>query len=184
MPRRRGRVERRRLHALVLDAPETTLRAVERLRREGYALDDVHTPFPVHGMAEAVGAPPTRVSTATLAGAVAGLSLAMGFQAWSSLASWPLNIGGKSYLALPALVPVAFELTVLFAAFATVLALAVRSRLAPRGLMPSSQPVASVMDDRFVVVVREEDASFDAKAFRDLAGSLGVEEVIEGWKVF
>jgi len=180
----RSEPERLRLHALVLDAPEKALAAVSRLRREGYVLDDVHTPFPVHGLAEAMGAPPTRVSTATLAGAVLGLSLAMGFQAWSSLSSWPLDIGGKSYLALPALVPVGFELTVLFAAFATVAALVVRSRLAPRGVTPPSQPALRATDDRFVVVVREEDARFDAKAFRALAASVGVEEVIEGWKVF
>ena len=183
MPSSREGLDRQRLHALVLDAPEKTLEAVKRLRREGYVLEDVHTPFPVHGMAEAMGAPPTRVSGATLGGAVLGLAVAMGFQAWSSLASWPLDIGGKSYLALPALVPVGFELTVLLAAFATVAALMVRSRLAPRGASPSSQPSLRATDDRFVVVVREEDARFDLKAFRELTSSVGVEEVLEGWKV-
>lgn len=184
MSRARSRPERSRLHALVLDDPERTLDAVRHLRGAGYAIDDVHTPFAVHGMAEAMGAPPTRISSATLAGAVLGLAVALGFQAWTSLVDWPLNIGGKSYLALPALVPVTFELSVLFAAFATVIGLLVRGRLAPRGKAPSSQPDLDVTDDRFVVVVREEDAGFDVEAFRAAARRLGVSRVEEGWKVF
>jgi hypothetical protein len=182
MPSRRP--ERSRLHALVLRDPERTLQAVRRLRLDGYGIDDVHTPFPVHGMAEAMGIPPTRISTATLVGAAAGLTLGLGLQAWTSVVDWPLDIGGKSYLALPALMPVTFELSVLFAAFATVIGLLVRSRLRPRGEHPPSQPGAGVADDRFVIVIREEDAGFDAAALRGAAARIGVEELIEGWKVF
>lgn len=181
-PERSG--ERTRLHALVLHDPEKTLRVLRRLRSEGYAIDDVHSPFPVHGMAEAMGLAPSRVSTATLAGASFGLLFAFGLQAWTSVVDWPLNIGGKSYLALPALVPVLFELSVLCAAFATVAALVGRSRLRPRGMAPPSQPGANVTDDRFVIVIREDDARFDPVAFRTTATLAGADELIEGWKVF
>lgn len=176
--------ERSRLHALILHDPERTVSAVRHLRAEGYAVDDVHTPFPVHGLAEAMGIPPSRVSTATLAGASFGLLFAFALQAWTSVVDWPLNIGGKSYLALPALVPVLFELSVLCAAFATVIALVARSGLRPRANAPSSQPHGAVTDDRFVIVLREADARFDAKAFREAAARVGVDEIVEGWKVF
>ena len=114
---------------------------------------------------------------------VFGVSLGLGFQAWSSVVDWPLNIGGKSYLALPALVPVTFELGVLLAAFATVTALVIWSRLRPRGKTPDSQPLAGASDDRFVILVREDDAGFDPVAFRAATHRLGIEDVIEGWKV-
>lgn len=175
--------ERYRLHALVLDDPDRAVDAVTALKREGYAIADVHTPFPVHGIAEAMGLEPTRISYATLAGATFGVLIGLGFQAWSSVVDWPLNIGGKSYLALPALVPVTFELGVLLAAFATVTALLIWSRLRPRGTTPSTQPHVRASDDRFVILVREDDAGFDPEAFRSTARGLGVEELIEGWKV-
>jgi hypothetical protein len=175
--------DRYRVHALVLGDPDRTVDAVRQLVRKGYTVADVHTPFPVHGITEAMGLAPTRISYATLAGAGAGVALALGFQAWSSVVDWPLNIGGKSYLALPALVPVTFELGVLLAAFATVGALVAWSRLRPRGRTPESQPHAAASDDRFVVLVRETDAGFDPEAFRRTAGDLGVDELIEGWQV-
>lgn len=175
--------DRYRLHALVLGDPEQTVHAVKRLKDEGYTVADVHSPFPVHGLAEAMGLPPTRIGYATLAGGAFGALFGLGFQAWTSVVDWPLNIGGKSYLALPALVPVTFELGVLLAAFATVLALLVWSRLRPRGSTPATQPHAGASDDRFVILVREGDASFDPDAFRDMVSRLDVDEWVEGWKV-
>lgn len=175
--------ERYRLHALILSEPESTLEAVRTLRDNGYTISDVHTPFPVHGLPEAMGLPPTRISRATLLGAVVGVSVGLGFQAWSHVISWPLNIGGKSNSALPALVPVTFELGILLAAFATVIGLMLWAGLLPLGRTPDTQPHERVTDDRFVVLVREEDASFDPKAFRDTTKALSIDEVIESWKV-
>lgn len=183
MPDRAQGHERYRLHALVLGDPDETVDAVKRLRLEGYTVADVHTPFPVHGIAEAMGLAPTRLAYATLAGAAVGVTLGLGFQAWTSVVSWPMNIGGKSYLALPALIPVTFELGILLAAIATVTALIVWGRLRPRGRTPRTQPHLGASDDRFVILVREDDGSFDAKAFRETTRALGIEEVIESWSV-
>ena len=183
MRERRVSGERYRLHALVLDDPAKTLSAVERLRRARFDVADVYTPFPVHGLPEAMGIAPTRISYATLAGAVLGVSLGLGFQVWTSVRDWPLDIGGKSYLALPALVPVTFELGVLLAAFASVIALVVLARLKPRGRAPESEPHPAVTDDRFVILVREVDASFDPARFREMAERLEVVEVMENWRV-
>ncbi len=121
--------ERSRLHALVLTGPEETVEAVKRLKRDGFTVFDVHTPFPVHEIAEAMELRPSGLSRATLAGGVAGLTLGLGFQAWTSVVDWPMNIGGKSDLALPALVPVTFELGILFAAIATVVGLQILHHL-------------------------------------------------------
>lgn len=174
---------RRRMHALVFDDPERTLAAVRSLRSEGFDVADVHTPFPVHGMEDALGLPPTRLAWATLVGGLAGGSLKLLFQTWVHVVDWPMNIGGKPDVSLPALVPVTFEITVLVAAFATLGALFVRRRLYPR-LRPERvrrQPHPRATDDRFVVLVNEHDGGFSPQRFRSLCAAMGPEEVIEEW---
>lgn len=173
---------RRRVHAVSFDAPELALAAVKRLRAEGYDVYDVHSPFPIHGMDEALGLRETRLGMATLVGGLAGGVLATTLQIWTHAVDWPLVIGGKSPLALPAQVPVSFELTVLFAALATVAALLVRRRLRPRAGDPPTQPNERVTDDRFVALVVESDASFEPHRFRALCATLGAEAVDDGWR--
>lgn len=176
------RTDRVRMHAVVLDQDTRTVTAARELRAAGFEVTDVYSPYPLHGIEEAIGLRPTRLSAATLAGAAAGGLLAIGFQAWVGTIDWPMNIGGKSYLALPALAPVTFELAVLLAAFATVGGLIVRTGLLPRGEALQG-PMARVTDDRFVILVREDDGGFDLKRFRELAQAVGAERVVEGWRV-
>lgn len=171
-----------RIHTLVFDDADETLAAVRRLRGDGFEVADVHTPFPVHGMDEAMGLRPSRLGMATLVGGLLGGSLKLLFQSWVHVVDWPYNIGGKPDLAFPALVPVTFEITVLFAAFATLGALLVGRRLCPRLRVPS-QPHPAVTDDRFVVLVLESDASFSPPRFHALCAALRPHEVYEGWRV-
>ena len=118
-------------------------------------------------------------------GGALGCITAFAFQIWIHTVAWPLNIGGKSDLALPALVPVAFELTVLFAAFATFFLLLGRAGLLPKltNGTPQLQPHLRVNDDRFVVLVAENDASFDRSHFLALCRDLAPAEIIESWRV-
>jgi hypothetical protein len=171
-----------RYHVLVLDDADRTIDTVRRLRRDGFDLHDVYTPFAVHELDVEMGLAPTRLPWMTLIGGTLGVTLGLGFQAWTATASWPLNIGGKSDLALPALAPVPFESGVLLAALFSVAALFVASRLFPRG-RPPSQPIAAVTDDRFAIVVREADAAFDPVKLAGVASEVGADPFIESWKV-
>lgn len=173
--------EEGRLHALVFDEPHRTLEAVRRLRAAGFEVGEVHSPFPLHGMDDALSLPPSRLAIATLVGGLLGGSLKLLFQGWVHVVDWPMNIGGKPDTALPALVPVTFEITVLVAAFFTLGALFLRRRLFPR-LRPeraASQPDLRVTDDRFVVLVVERDASFAPERFASVVAGLSPERVIE-----
>jgi membrane protein implicated in regulation of membrane protease activity len=147
---------------------------------------EVHSPFPIHGIEETMGLRDTLLPLATLAGGLAGGLGKLLFQSWVHVVNWPLNVGGKPDLALPALIPVTFELTVLSAAFATLFALLVRRRLYPR-LHPDGiahqQPIPEITDDRFVVLVAERDGRFSAPAFRDLTARLAPREVLMAWRV-
>lgn len=186
MRRTDGRVpERGRLHMLVFDEPEATVDAVRRLRGEGFFVADVHSPFPLHGVDEALGLRPTRIALATLIGGLVGGFGKLAFQGWVHVVDWPMNIGGKPDTALPALVPVTFELTVLVAAFATLGTLFLRRRLFPR-LVPAPaprQPHPRVTDDRFAVLVVERDGSFAPERFRRLVEALRPVELVEDWRV-
>ena len=180
-----GLPERGRLHMLVFDEPGATLGAVRRLRSEGFEVADVHSPFPLHGAEEALGLRPTRIALATLVGGLIGGLGKLAFQGWVHVVDWPMNIGGKPDTALPALVPVTFELTVLVAAFATLGTLFLRRRLFPR-LVPAPaprQPHPRMTDDRFAVLVVERDASFSPNRFQVLCQSLRPVEVVEDWRV-
>ena len=76
------RSERTRVHRLVFGRPEETIHAVRRLREEGFCVDDVYTPFPVHGLPEAMGIPDTRLGWATFIGGISGGAAMLAFQAW------------------------------------------------------------------------------------------------------
>lgn len=172
--------DRMRQHWLVFDDPEICLSAVRVLRSEGYRIADVHSPFPVHGIEEALGWRETRLPYATFVGGAIGLTIAAVIQLWTHVIDWPLNIGGKSLLALPALVPVAFELIVLLAAFATVGALLFKGRLMPSlaDARPSSQPLDDVSDGAFVVRVVQGDASFSETEFDHVCERLRPKKVL------
>ena len=167
-------------HWLVFDDPEVTLDAVKRLQAQGFHIEDVHSPFPVHGMHEALGMRQSRLPWATLVGGVTGLSIAIFLQAWTHSVDWPVNIGGKSFIAAPAMIPICFELTVLLAAIFTVFTLFGRSGLSPSVAdeRPQKQPLDGVTDDRFVVLVAERDGSFSESTFERLCDELEPKEVI------
>jgi hypothetical protein len=95
--------------------------AVKNVRKAGYKIHDIYTPFPVHGLDHAMGLRETSIHTAGFIYAITGTTTALTFISWVFTKDWPLNIGGKPHFALPAWIPITFELTVLFSAVGMVL---------------------------------------------------------------
>lgn len=149
--------------------------AARAARARGFAVVDAFTPFPVHGLDEAAGIPRSRLPVLCFALGSAGGGAAIAFQLWASVSDWPVNIGGKSFAAAPALIPIAFEVTVLAAALGTVLAFLVRSRLHPGAPFELAAP--RVTDDRFALRLRV--AADDLAAARALFASGGAVTVEE-----
>lgn len=159
------------------DRPDAVLAAAKAARAAGLTVHDAYTPFPVHGMDEALGLGPSWLSRACLAFALLGLTGALGFQFWVSVFNWPMNVGGKPFDASPALLPVAFELTVLFAGLGTV-----GTFLAFRRLSPLRVPeVGGATDDRFLLAFAA-DAAGEARvrAFLAERGALDVRALEAG----
>jgi hypothetical protein len=120
---------------------EILIKAVKNVRAEGLKIDNCFTPFPVHGLDDAMGLRQTKIHTAGFIFGATGTLTALTFMIWVNVKSFPMNFGGKPFLSLPAYIPITFELTVLFASVGMVLLYMHLNRLAPG--MP-----AQVLDER------------------------------------
>jgi len=152
----------------------TLYHACEKMRDAGYQHWDAHTPFPVHGLNDAMGLKPSRLPYIVLGGGLTGLGLALLMQWWMNAHDYPYLISGKPIFSLPANIPIIFELTVLLAAFGAFFGMLAINRL-PRFHHPvfHSARVARATDDGFFISIEASDPLFDPAGTRRLAESLG-----------
>jgi hypothetical protein len=111
------------------DTPDALLAATRRAYETGYRQMDAYTPFPVEGLAEALGFHRTRLPLIVLLGGIVGGVGGYLMQYWIAAIDYPLNIGGRPLNSWPAFIPVTFELTILGAAIAAVLGMLVLNGL-------------------------------------------------------
>jgi multisubunit Na+/H+ antiporter MnhG subunit len=109
--------------------PDALVAATRKMRESGFQGMDTYSPYPLHGGSEALGLPPSKVPFIALGGALTGLITALSMQTWMNSIDYPLNVGGRPLLSLPAWIPITFELSVLFAAFGIFFGLLGLSRL-------------------------------------------------------
>jgi hypothetical protein len=158
-----------------------TLHAAAMVRDAGYRRWDVFTPFPVHGMDEAMGLPSSRVGWFTFCGGATGFSIGMLMIWWMNAYDYPIVVGGKPLFSPIYSFPVAYELTILLGAFGSLFGMLILNRL-PRLYHPLFKTVrfAQVTHDRFFVVVEATDPKFSETETRRLlerAGARHIEEV-------
>ena len=149
----------------------------------GHPVHDCYTPYPVHGLDDALGWKRSWIPYASFCFGLFGLSLAFGLQVHSQYVDfvpfwrgWPIIIGGKPFLSWPAFIPVFFELTVLCTGHLTVLTYFIYRRLFP-GAKVKVQ-IDGVTDDRFAIALDPEDASFDEDQARALFAKHGCSEIL------
>jgi len=141
------------------DDEKNLFSAVEEVRTAGYKIHDVYTPFPVHGLDEALGLRETSLHIAGFIYGITGTAVALGCMTWIYTCDWPQVYDGKPHFALPAFIPIIFELTVLFAAVGMVLTFCWLCQLAPfvrKHLFNLRQT-----DDLFILVVDASVANAD-----------------------
>jgi hypothetical protein len=139
---------------------DAMLAAAKALREAGWAIE-VHSPFPLAGMREALGFGERTVPHAFLIGGIVGALTGFGLQVYTNLA-YPLDVGGRPLIAVPAFMLIAFELMVLFSVFAGIGTMFVRNRL-PRLHHPlfDAQRFGLASDDRFFVSLALIDCDAD-----------------------
>jgi Protein of unknown function (DUF3341) len=144
------------------DRTEDVIEATRRAYEHGYRMMEAYTPFPVEGLAEALGFHKNRVAACVLIGGITG-GLAGFFMQWySAVLSYPVDIGGRPFNSWPAFIPITFEMTILFASLAAVFGM-----LGLNGLPRPHHPVFNVPNfvlasrNRFFLCLQARDPLFD-----------------------
>jgi Alternative complex III, ActD subunit len=153
--------------------PDEALEAAAKVRDSEYTHFDILTPFPVHGMDEAMGQPRSWIPWATAALAGLGIFAAQALMNYIMVYDWPMNFGGKPHFAWPSFIPITFELMVLFSAIGSAI---VAIWAGKRFTVPQPPPMevkTGATIDRFVVWISATDPKYDESATAEFMRSLG-----------
>ena len=165
----------RLVHALY-DDDDVLLSAVKTIRSEKYHIEEVYTPFPVHGLDKAMGLEDTRIAIMAFIYGCIGLTVAVAMMNFIMIEDWPQNIGGKpsfSFLEnMPAFVPVMFEMTVFFAAHLMVITFYLRSRLWPFKEAENPNPLTT--DDMFLMEIELKNNEKELTALLKETGAVEI----------
>ena len=162
------------------DSAQSLIDAARKVREAGYTKADAYSPFPIHGLAEALGFRERHVAPVVLAGGITGALAGYGLEYWTQVIAYPMNIGGRPFHAWVSFIPPAFETTILFAAFSAVIAM-----LAMNGLPQPYHPVfnaprfSMASQDKFFLAIEASDPRFDAEATRQFLSGLHPREVVQ-----
>jgi hypothetical protein len=160
--------------------PEDLLAATKKAREAGYKHVEAYTPFPIEGLAEAVGFKWTAVPLLTLIGGVGGGLTGFGLQYWVAAITYPINIGGRPLNSWPAFIPVTFELTVLGASiFAVVSMLALNKLPQPYHPVFNVERFGQASTDKFFLCIEARDPKFDLVETTKFLQSLHAQHVNE-----
>ncbi|MFO7526483.1 MAG: quinol:electron acceptor oxidoreductase subunit ActD [Ignavibacteriaceae bacterium] len=155
-------------------SPDEIILAAKKVSETGYTRFDVNTPYPVHGMDKAMKLRPSKLGFVTLVFGLSGAAIALLFMYWTMSVDYPMVIGGKPFFALPAFIPVTFELTVLLATVMTVVSMLAMFFGLPSNRHPlhDTNYMKKVSKDHYGIVIESEDPMFDERKVTEFFASL------------
>lgn len=145
------------------DSPEALMDAVRKARDGGYTRVEAYSPFPIHGLDDALGFADGRISWIVFFGGLVGAILGFGLQYYIAVIAYPQNIGGRPDLSWPSWIPVTFECTVLLASFSAIIGMLVLNGL-PRPYHPlfSVERFDHASQDSFFMCIESTDPKYEA----------------------
>jgi hypothetical protein len=154
----------------------------KKLVSKGVKINEVFSPFPIHGIDPIIGIKNTRLGIMAFIYGLTGLTLATIGMRYFMVVDWPMNIGGKpnfSYLEnILSFIPITFEFTVLCAAHGMAITYMLRNKTLPG--MPAQNPYPSTTDDRFVIEIRiSENSKFSSEDIQIMVKETGIEALEE-----
>jgi hypothetical protein len=163
------------IHALY-DDDDVLLKAVKEVKAAHHHIEEIYTPFPVHGLDKAMGLEPTKLGITAFMYGVLGLFFAYWFLDYIMIQDWPQNIGGKPsfafYMNMPAFVPVMFEMTVFFAAHLMVITFYMRSKIWP--FREAENPDPRTTDDHFLMEVAVDGSEDELTSLLKSTGAVEI----------
>ncbi|MCK6617742.1 MAG: DUF3341 domain-containing protein [Cyclobacteriaceae bacterium] len=162
----------------IYDDEDVLLDAIRKVRSSGVKIQEVYSPFPVHGIDEALGYKRTRLPIAAFLFGMTGTILALVMQIWMLGYDWPMIIGGKNFASLPPFIPVTFELTVLLSALGMVGTFMIVSDMKPYK-WPRQFDIRSTDDKHVMAVDLAVNASKSKDEVKRILKESGASEVNE-----
>jgi hypothetical protein len=148
--------------------------AARKVKEAGYEKIEALSPYPLHGIDDALGIPRSFLPYVAFVAGAAGCIFGIWFTWWTSVVDWPILIGGKPMWSLAAFIPVIFECTILFAALTSVAAMIILNGL-PKIDPPVIDP--DLTSHKFALFIYAEDKFFNNEKIEQLFRSLGATEV-------
>ena len=160
------------------DSPKSLMHAAEKVRDEGFEKFDCHSPFPIHGMDEAMGLKRSKLGYLIGFMGMSGALFGFGLQSWIHSIEYPMNISGKPFFAYPAYAIITFELMVLFSAIGAVFGMMFFNRI-PRFHHPVfySEKFSDVSSDAFYVSIEVDDPKYEESFVIDFLRGIGGTEI-------
>lgn len=160
----------------IFDDDDAILKASFKVREAGFKIHEVYSPFPIHGIDDALGYKRSRLPRVAFMAGATGTTCAASFMTWTLGFDWPMIIGGKPFVGPPSLIPISFEMTVLFAALGMVTTFLLASGLGPGSNKMVLDPRAS--DDKFVMALDlDKNSGKDIESLKAMLKSYGASEV-------
>lgn len=151
------------------------LHAIEKIRAAGTKIYTVFSPFPVHGIDDALGIERSRLPIAAFLYGCIGLAFALWMQIYMMGYDWPMIIGGKPHISIPSFIPVSFELTVFCTAHGLVITFLIVCGLYPRWKTPVLDVRST--DDKFIMAIEVKEGVTDIDKINNLLRNNGAIEV-------
>lgn len=159
----------------VYEDEDVLMNAIKEVREKGVKIEEVYSPFPVHGIEDALGYKRSWLSVAAFMFGITGTTLALTMQIGMMGADWPMIIGGKDFVPLPSFIPVTFEMTVLLAAFGMVGTFFGVSNLKPWG-RPRIYDIR-ITDDKHVMAIDLDKNDINEAEIKKIVEGSGASEV-------
>ncbi len=163
----------------IFDTPDEIIEAADKVADKGYKKFDVNTPYPIHGMNNAMKLPPSKLGYAALVFGLSGTMAALALMFWTSVIDYPNIIGGKPFFSFPAFVPIMFEVTVLSASIATVVTMLFFFFKFPNNKHPlhDTPYMKKVSSDKYGISIQAEDVMFSRSEVENFLKELGAKDI-------
>jgi hypothetical protein len=173
------------LHGVMaeFDSGQALVDAARKTMASGFTNVEAYTPIPIEELNDIIHKKRTKLPLFSLLGGLAGMATGFGLQYWASAIAYPFNIGGRPLASWPAFIVPSYELTILFSALTTTIAMILFN-----GLPQPYHPVFNVprfslaTTDKFFLVIEAADPKFDqavTSRFLQELGAKGVYDVAE-----
>lgn len=160
------------------DTPADLMHAAEVVRDQGFTRWDVYSPFPIHGMDDAMGLKNSKVGYFSFTGGVIGFTTGMLMIWWMNAVDYPVVIGGKPMFSPFGAFPPSYELTILLGSFGTLFGMFFLNRL-PRWYNPlfKRERFKKVTHDKFFLAIETSDPKYSETEIRKLLQSAGSKHI-------